>query len=484
MSWMRRRLYLLLCVTLLLVSVPIGGEPQADAEKGAFTDVAGHWALDTIAWGVEHGVVNGFPDGTFGPNKNVTQAQFTAMLFRAFPDSKPAETAPYWYSAYYKRAVEWNWPVSASHANVNVTRGKVAQIIAASQGPQLIVEEAVAYLLDKGFAAGRRVVDGRVDFGADATLTRAEAVQFVRNSQMAGQRIGPANEPPASEALTSDALLSVAGIAVGDSVDRVIAMLGQPARKDLSEYGFSWYVYNNDYTKFAMVGVKDGKVVGLYANGTNLLLKGLGNDANAAAAVKQLGSPLNAIRKGNVNFLLSGNGEYDVFEKDGVYLTIFYDIHENGVVTGAQAIETSTEQALTDFYGSRSDKLRTSYERVTLDLANSARGKQGLPVLAWDDGASVTARGHSEDMAANEFFDHTNLLGEDLGDRLQSDKVSFRLAGENIAYGQTSAIFAHEGWMNSLGHRHNLLGDFRLLGVGVAFTGEDVPYYTQNFLKR
>jgi uncharacterized protein YkwD len=56
------------------------------------------------------------------------------------------------------------------------------------------------------------------------------------------------------------------------------------------------------------------------------------------------------------------------------------------------------------------------------------------------------------------------------------------LAGENLAYGQFSSIFAHEGLMNSLGHRENILRkDYEYLGVGVAFNDESQPYYTENF---
>jgi uncharacterized protein YkwD len=65
---------------------------------------------------------------------------------------------------------------------------------------------------------------------------------------------------------------------------------------------------------------------------------------------------------------------------------------------------------------------------------------------------------------------------------MKDDDVRFHLAGENLAYGQFSSIFAHEGLMNSLGHRKNILREeYEYLGVGVAFNNESQPYYTQNF---
>jgi uncharacterized protein YkwD len=85
-------------------------------------------------------------------------------------------------------------------------------------------------------------------------------------------------------------------------------------------------------------------------------------------------------------------------------------------------------------------------------------------------------------MALNQYFNHTNLEGESPFDRLEEDQVSFQMAGENLAYGQFSSIFAHEGLMNSIGHRKNILQkDFEYLGVGVDFNQASQPYFTENF---
>ncbi|MCI3920241.1 CAP-associated domain-containing protein [Paenibacillus sp. TRM 82003] len=479
MSWKR-----MVAALAILVAAVASVEAPSPAEAAAvgFPDTVKHWASDTIVWGVEEGVVNGFPDGRFQPDGEVTEAQFVAMLYRAFPSSKPTETKPRWYSAYYKQAAAWNWPVTATRPNVAVKRGQVARIVAASQGRQLTTDEAVIYLLERGLAQGRRSANGRIDFGAAETLTRAEAVQFVRNAAKLGTGIGPADQAPASDA--SDAAMTAAGVAIGDAERAVLDTLGAPNAKAMSEYGFTWSIYNEDYASFSMIGIEGGKVVGLYANGGALALRAVEADGLASDVVASFGSPLESIRKGNLLYAVGGDEEYDVFETESAYVTVFYDTADGGGVTGAQAIGKATEQELSGFYGDSSIARRDGFERVVFELANSARVVRGLTPFEWDDGAAGTARGHSLDMAANGFFEHTNLQGEGLGDRLKDDQVSFRSAGENIAFGQTSAIFAHEGWMNSLGHRNNMLGDFRLLGVGVAFAERNVPYYTQNFLTR
>ena len=59
--------------------------------------------------------------------------------------------------------------------------------------------------------------------------------------------------------------------------------------------------------------------------------------------------------------------------------------------------------------------------------------------------------------------------------------ITYITAGENIASGQFSSIFAHEALMNSPGHRKNILGNYKYIGVGVDFGGRYKIYYTENF---
>ena len=60
-------------------------------------------------------------------------------------------------------------------------------------------------------------------------------------------------------------------------------------------------------------------------------------------------------------------------------------------------------------------------------------------------------------MAENAYFNHENLQGQSPFDRMREDDIAFSMAGENLAYRQFSSIFAHEGLMDSLGHRENIL---------------------------
>ncbi|WP_425452694.1 CAP domain-containing protein [Ammoniphilus oxalaticus] len=124
------------------------------------------------------------------------------------------------------------------------------------------------------------------------------------------------------------------------------------------------------------------------------------------------------------------------------------------------------------------ERIEASFERQLLDLTNTARIRRGASLLTWNQAASQVAKGHSLDMAINDFFSHDSSSGIEYGERLRKSGIQYRTAGENIAWGQIDAIEAHESLMNSLGHRKNILNnDFATLGVGVKGN-----YYTENFV--
>lgn len=275
---------------------------------------------------------------------------------------------------------------------------------------------------------------------------------------------------------------SYMGIKIGDKEQKLLNILGQPNRKDLSSYGFYWYIYNSDYSKYVQFGVKDGMIVGMYVNNP-----GFKSDKNITIGTSKseiediYGSPLEYILRGNTRYMFDSNGEYDIYTISNYYATIFYDKYNKDTVTAIQLIEKDTEDNLQDYYGLTNDEVRKGYERQIFDLANSIRARNGKLPYTWDGRAATAARNHSEDMAVRNFFGHVNPDGKKPSDRVSSQGISWTSVAENIAAGQTSAIFAHEGWMNSAGHRANILGNCEKLGVGVCFGGSYEIYYTENF---
>ena len=133
-------------------------------------------------------------------------------------------------------------------------------------------------------------------------------------------------------------------------------------------------------------------------------------------------------------------------------------------------------------------ELEKEYESAIHRLINEQRVSHGVAPLIWNEQVAEMARLHSKDMLENRFFDHTNLQGQSVWDRYTAARITCATGGENIylepsAFPQ-SASSAHSivrGWMDSSGHRSNILNNaFTSHGIGVAVDVGKV-YATQNF---
>ncbi len=125
-----------------------------------------------------------------------------------------------------------------------------------------------------------------------------------------------------------------------------------------------------------------------------------------------------------------------------------------------------------------------SVEYETAGLVNRERRLVGLYDLAWDDRLGLAARGHAEDMAFQNYFSHVSLDGRTPGDRITAAGYSWNACGENIAAGQMTPEEVMASWMNSAGHRANILTNtFCDIGVGYAYAPSSSyrTYWVQNF---
>ncbi|MEU3980695.1 CAP domain-containing protein [Streptomyces sp. NPDC026672] len=123
---------------------------------------------------------------------------------------------------------------------------------------------------------------------------------------------------------------------------------------------------------------------------------------------------------------------------------------------------------------------RTCAEVV--DLTNRERRAAGLPPLAVDPLLTAAAQAHSADMVARDFYAHTSPEGSQPWDRAAAAGSRRRTIGENIACGQRSPAEVVDGWMNSPGHRANILKpDFTHIGIGFVGGGRAGTYWTQLF---
>ena len=113
-------------------------------------------------------------------------------------------------------------------------------------------------------------------------------------------------------------------------------------------------------------------------------------------------------------------------------------------------------------------------------LVNDERAAVGCGGLEAQSQLDAAAQGHAEDMASADYFDHTSRDGRSPTDRAREQGYRGGV-GENIAYGYPDAASVMDGWMNSEGHRANILNcDYQYIGIGIADRNGTL-YWVQNF---
>ena len=146
-----------------------------------------------------------------------------------------------------------------------------------------------------------------------------------------------------------------------------------------------------------------------------------------------------------------------------------------GEVDSSDVIDSGTSQS------DVSQEVQRLRQEV-LDLVNAERISRGLSALELDDAMCKAAQLRAEEIT--ESFSHTRPNGTKCFTALNEAGIYYNSCGENIAEGYSTAADVMAGWMNSDGHRANILGrSFKKIGIGVAITSSGYKYYwTQMFI--
>lgn len=289
----------------------------------------------------------------------------------------------------------------------------------------------------------------------------------------------PAGGSGGSDRAEPAAGLTVHGVGIGAGAAQVEQALGQPLRRDPGADGISWWIYHQDYRHYVQVGLRAGKVAVIYSN-DGFTLGGVGVGAGRAAVNAGFDIPDRLVldRQG-VRTIVPQQKDAPRALVDGVVVTFYFDRVDGDRLSAVLLSD------VTAFWQTFSDTLdaadpaavQAAYARQLLDLANTARVRRGLTPLVWDAAVAKVAAGHSHDMWQNGFFSHTSPTAGSLSDRFAAAGLSRYGVGENIAKGQATPFEAHEQWLNSTGHRSNMLNpNWIAFGAGVV-----QRLYTQNF---
>jgi uncharacterized protein YkwD len=302
----------------------------------------------------------------------------------------------------------------------------------------------------------------------------------------------------AQEKTTAERPTSGMGSLIGQDLANLKGILGEPQRIDESLYGYQWYIYNIDYSKYVQVGVENNKVVTIYAIGESVDVSPF-----------KIGQPIEEIFNTqyidtNIDIEYNGNSyRFELNDTDlnirpliklgDIFVQLYIDkftgslssvrflndvtlIKQRPYELGYTGELIEIEEPTEDVWR----LIEEGTEKEILDITNVMRQRHNVKTLEWDQETSEVAYNHSKDMSDSNDFSHTSKKFGNLSDRLEAADIAYKYAGENIAANYPDGPAVAEGWLNSKGHRESLLNEeFTHLGVGVY-----QKYYTQNFIQK
>jgi len=158
------------------------------------------------------------------------------------------------------------------------------------------------------------------------------------------------------------------------------------------------------------------------------------------------------------------------------------DLSDDGSITSNNNSENHTQDCHNTTLAKQMLESINSYRSQARNCGSAAM--PAVPALTWNCTLSQSSLVHSQDMAKNNFFDHTGSDGLSASSRVTNAGYQWRAVGENIAAGQTSIAQVMQGWIDSPGHCRNIMSaDFTQVGAALVETSDaDYPtYWTQNF---
>ncbi len=274
---------------------------------------------------------------------------------------------------------------------------------------------------------------------------------------------------------------------IGQDTNQLVEMLGEPNRIDLSQYGYQWWIYNDNHKKYVQVGIEKDKVVTFFAIGEKLNIKPF-----------YIGQPIGEIYSSYfIPSLLEFNHQdqeylFELSEEDinvhpiiqlgEVYVQLYMDKY-TGTLSSIRVMDVPTllkikpfayrGEYIGEFQQERSidqSKLEKALKLQIFDLTNIYRKRFKVDPLKWDEELSENAYNRSVELVETDQNIHDQQMGQGESIEMDEDHQLFLyfLEGENIAVHNLDAPFIVEGWFNSMVHRENMLHkDYKETGIGI-----------------
>lgn len=188
-----------------------------------------------------------------------------------------------------------------------------------------------------------------------------------------------------------------------------------------------------------------------------------------------------SVKKGEYIRVFAGVGNWYVVQVEGDYVGVVSKQYIKPIYPGSGS-SSNTESGNSNNTQTAQNSEINSDEQEVFKLVNQQRTNNGLQALKIDNEVQKVARIKAQDMVNNNYFSHNSPTYGSPFDMLNSFKVSYKTAGENIA-GNSSNSAAVTAWMNSPGHKANILnGNFNYTGIGVVNGSKYGKIYVQMFI--
>ena len=389
-------------------------------------------------------ILSGYDDGTFLPDSTITRAEAATVIVRAGGyavenvkkstyDDVPDE---HWARKYIMTATKEG--ILSGMGN-----GKFAPEAAVTYNQIIKMIVCLANLEEDALANGGWPKGYLKTAYENEIITKKEYKAFSSEGNENASRGYVALYLYKAMNISSEGVLSVGKTKY--SIGMKASLLSTADEVLPSAYGFKWYVYGTDsYEDFVAVGIEGDKVVALASAGKGFSYGGYSFGDEPSSSDGYLYTDKNAGGTVHGVFIISDNYGY---------------------------VRGGSKEAL------------EGESKINFHATNAFRVAHGKKALKWNDKAAKAAYLHSKDMADNNYFSHDSQDGRKFYERLQSQGVSYRSCGENISAGRALGFMAYDGWVNSSGHRDNMLGSYTYLGVGAAYGDNSTygSYFTQDF---
>lgn len=242
-------------------------------------------------------------------------------------------------------------------------------------------------------------------------------------------------------------------INIGDSLDNVIEIFGEPQRIDSSEIGAKRYIYNYDYSDFISIGIYDDEVVEIYTTSENFKLDYINYSGDIKKIVDKKFDYLN-------------NNTYKISNYN-IDIIVGYDNGSNNEIDSILIRNKNFSEKNVNY----NRDLITSASLMMFDLINSKRVLNGLEPLKWNETLKEVAYEHSIDMVSNAYVSYVNLNNKYAFQRMEDAGLDFRDAAEIIITTKSNPFDSFYEIYNSIGTKSNIMNEeLEEIGVGMYFS--------------